>query len=397
MKKSQFNIISGRLIRILLIIILLVGTLFSVVTLWFLSDEKSKVRNAEPVHHNTASVQPMNNKPFDKVVEREIKSGQNIQQRFDCIGKILNDVDSEQLEKFKKWESIEESFQYNEAFSSQLAYALVSSINRDSLTDERSAKPAKNQLALLEAFSRKHQGNSLVDYFLVSKCVEKEVLGHCDESIVSNAVVNDPNNGALWFQIAMLEASKNNIEEVISALEQVVAAPNFNMYWSESVDIFDDALESAGVDDYIQRMNAAVKFAGKLITKSKSTADLSKFCLEQSEGRADIAQLCLGLGDKLVVNAKFVIEKRSGYGLQKAVYRVLNDERSIEMLEEQEKEVRQASKPVNNAFQLLSIDAELERYWFEQLKFFGGIEAIKKLNEEVNRLTENPDYNPCLK
>ncbi|TQV89532.1 hypothetical protein [Aliikangiella coralliicola] len=391
MKKNQFKIA---------VIIFLFGFAF----FWMLPHEEQAVQksdllplsksnsnsnfNSKPELDSTPSSNSRQSENDVTAANRAAKQAKISRLVSECFTKMQDETIPDDLKKFEEEGYLESSFQNTNNLSSQLAYALISK-NKN----EQNGKPPKDQVSLLSELVHKYPDNQLVHYFLVSKCSEAKYPDSCDENIVLQATANDPNNGALWFQVAVLEAGENNITGVIKALEQVVAAPNYNGYWADSIEVFDHALESSGVRHETYRMMAAIGFSAALALGP--VQDLFKFCREQSVARADIAQLCLDAGATLSTRARSAVTQSIGYGLQKTVYKALGDVENETLMTKLSRENMQAIESVTEASNLMMFGIDLQKYWFKQLKLFGEVEASIRLQEEVLRLSNDPDYSPC--
>jgi len=310
---------------------------------------------------------------------------------LDCSGDFPNNISESDLKKYSDPDYFDDAFKGNKELSSQIAYAL--STNSVIGKIDEGQIDQVDPVVLLGQLVNEQPYKSLVHYFLVSKCNEQSDSPRCDDSVISEAISNDPNNGALWFQIAAKEARKNNLEGLILALEQLISAPNYNEYWAETIEIFDRALQSNGLVKDGPRMIMAIGYAAAV--SLGPIQELFKACREHSTNRADIAQLCIDAGQKVSTHAKTILNQALGYSLQEQVFKAINDSENEVKMRKLKISIYRVPKASIRINKLLIFDEELGRYWFTQLKLFGERKFFQLAYDEAVRLSSNPDYNPC--
>lgn len=368
---------------------------FVIIACFFVVDKLTEEAPAEQ-NESVKKNQTIKIKPNEDIIiltspeEKLLSSEENTEDiKFECDTDLSQLAD---LGKFSEPNAIQNAFKANENYTTQLAYAL--SANTNELTSNESTKAEAEKLTiLLSQLLKQEPDNKLTNYVLATKCSDTQFQAFCDENTIKQIINNDASNGALWFQIAILQANKNDIDAVTFALQQMIIATHYNEYWGETIELFDKAQELIGINQKIPRMVSSIGF-GAAVSLS-SVGSIFKFCKEKSESRADIAQLCVDAGERLAAHSKTQINHGFGNGLQKSVYEVIKDEQNLARIKIQQEAF---SKLVNESFDgylLMGYDAELMAYWFEQLKLFGEVEASRLLVEEVTRLTSDPDYNPC--
>lgn len=309
---------------------------------------------------------------------------------LDCSHELESMLKANENSLFLDQNSTRQSLKESQNNAAKIAYAL--SYANESSASDKSIKD-QNSISLILALLDEQPSNKMLNYFLVSKCSEEKNHQQCSKTLLSNASDIDFNNGALWFQLAVIEASQKNIPGVISALEQVTVSSEFNSYWAESIELFDQALESIGFKNTQSRMIAAIGHAAAM--SIGPVQNLFNICKENSQARADLAQACLEAGKRLANGGKIMINQSLGFSLQKSVYQILGDKERVAEIVKLMGDNSKVPEESNQANQLALFDSELNQYWFEQLKLFGEKKSFQLLTEEAIRLSSNPSYNPC--
>jgi len=283
-------------------------------------------------------------------------------------------------------------FKNSENPTSNLAYAL--SLNNSLLKREFDLEKSNRTTKLVDLIKASDK-KSLVHYFLVAGCNENNNLELCDETIIPQALADDSSNGALWLEIASYEASRNNTDGFEFAVSQIIASPNYNEYWADSIEIFNDALTDAGVTHHGSRVIRSIGFSAALTLFS--TQGIFTACVNNSIQRPDIAQMCIDVGARMVSESKTWLSKVLGYALQKKVLIALGEETKADKIDKLLNANSLYSDLETKTSSLMIFDQELNDYWFTNLKLFGETKAIELATIEAIRLSRNPDYDPCPK
>ena len=300
-----------------------------------------------------------------------------------CDAKLLAIDLPELKEKFSDTDQIVETLKNNSNPNSQLAFSILD-FSKSSTQKEESMK-------LLEEILEREPDNKLAQFLYFSKCSLAPKLSKCPINS-ANEVTLDSDNGALWLQIANVEAAKANLEGFTTALENTISAPTFNEYWAETIQLFDHAFLENGYTHKTSRMMNAVGFSSAL---ASGISELTKYCKNLSSNRADIAQLCADAGSIIKSQAKTSFLELTGYSLQITALEALGEIDQATALRKEKREIYPLSEHQIDVSNLLLFDEELIDYWFENLKVHGEKKANLLLIDEAIRLSANPDYNPC--
>ena len=293
-------------------------------------------------------------------------------------------------------------------------------LHKGALTDEKSAKKLLAKLSLesensqirlaslfnqsgdlpkkletLAGFVRKSQWSKLAFSRLLVTCGRYENFEVCDSKAIEQMSEVDSGNGSMWLNLAVLRLKFKDTLGAIDALELATNSPEFNEYWSESISLMDNALLAAGLNNPVERTELTMKLSANGFYPN--TLEVTDFCAQNAGERADLAVLCLELGKRLYQSTKTTISRNIGVALQQEIYRKLGDAASAEELEATKTSLNQifSGKKLNKASELMLWDSQLLDFWFQQVRIFGELKAYSLLVEEAERLSKDPNYDPC--
>ncbi len=249
------------------------------------------------------------------------------------------------------------------------------------------------RLERLKDFINTHPDNKLANWSLIVECGAK--VDNCDISQENTAIATDPNNGALWLNIAILRAQNRDVEGTINALNHVVDAPLFNEYYGEHISLFEQALLSAGEENNTQTKVTAIGETSAIY--SGSYTPIVNFCRKNSKNRADIAQLCVNTGMRMVEKGNTYLSNKLGFWFEYLVYQNLGNKAASNEIKQKiyEFEANENNQNRHKAQNLMSHDEILFNFWYNQLKVSGERASFDALIEEAVRLSKFKDYNPC--
>jgi len=369
-----------RLVFPLLVLVIIIGV--------YLVYQRTEQSTQEISNKNIANKSNESPKSSDSVLNNSKEQKDYI---LRCDGDLEDIYSSDIIAKYSDFD-FKEAFKNNPSFETQLAFALIA--NNYSQTDKESEQEPINQsVEILERLLATGKDQNLLHYYLVTMCGTKEDKSNCKNRVIDNAIQNDPNNGALWFQVALLEAADKNTTKTSEALRQLIAAPNYDEYYADSIEVFDNALIEIGVSQESFRLIRAIGHSAALTIPPLQS--LTKFCRENAKSRADISQLCLDAGRTIASKSQQTLYRSVGYFLNEIIFEELGDNQNKNIYTLLRNDIQRNSYANSEATTLMMFDIELQRYWFSQLKLFGEQKSFQLLHEEAVRLSRDPDYNPC--
>ena len=263
---------------------------------------------------------------------------------------------------------------------SQLIYAIVFAVKDRSID-------------LLMKLYDKDKSDRLVIWNLSIACVEDTNVEYCNENLLNELSKYEANNSAYWLNIAALKIKRKDENGVLEAFNNVIASPVYNDYWTETFDAYEQTFPVEAPE--MLKSVSALGFVSTL--PYNYLLPTRAYCREVAKSRADIAQLCIDIGEKIEINGKNYIVNRFGLLIQKDVFEKLGDELALESIKRRIKKLQSsisqfASREVEN---LTMYDESLANDWYQSLKINGEQAAYEHSYNEAVRLSMNPDYNPC--
>lgn len=294
------------------------------------------------------------------------------------------DSDDPTINKFKNGDP--EVFTSSNSLNSRLSFLVIS--NFTSKSDEQESLTRK----LLD-LKKDFKNEELLDYLLLGSCVTNEPNPLCKDALIEELISANQSNGAIWFQKAALEMHRNNTNAALGALAQVIAAPNYNNYWAESILMFNSAYQEAGLSHPGARLIVSIGASAAL--PGPQIGSIFQLCREQSRQRADIYQLCIDAGARITEGATSELERGLGLSMQRTALKATGRNDELAKFDQLVSQARVYNQSLMKAHELMLFDHELSNYWLTQLKLFGFARADNELILEAVRLSNNPDYAPC--
>ena len=250
----------------------------------------------------------------------------------------------------------------------------------------------KTRLARLEAVMNDNPDNKLVSYHLVDTCAAMPKHPSCSAQMLNRAIALDGSNGALWANIAAINLSSHQAKAALGALELSATAPEFNDYRPERLTLFVNVLALSGLHQGLNLI-AAIGFDAAIPVNG--TSYLFSFCNQSSVERDDITQVCLKFGERLARDANNYMLSKTGLEIQKKIYLQLKDELALSKIT---KQIKILNKEMSEAYfddSLLFNNQGFSDYWLLAMQNYNELDANKLVKKEADRITSDPDYEPC--
>ena len=237
--------------------------------------------------------------------------------------------------------------------------------------------------------------NPLIHWNFLSFCERFRSEPICrDPTIEDRAIEVDSSNGQLWARIAGYRANRGNMPAALDALKSAAAAPEFNEYWMEYIELFERGLAAATNAPYRERIIQASGMAAGLITNYNL---IFEGCKTQAVESAEWLQLCTRLGERLEHEGRTMVSIRIGQSLQKRMYSISGDDEKRAAVEHRSKlgaKLMQDGYAKDGHVLLFRDDRVLAGYISEWASY-GELRALQFLRNEVQRLRNVRGYDPC--
>jgi len=248
----------------------------------------------------------------------------------------------------------------------------------------------ESRLDLLFDYYNQHSTNPIISMDLVSLCINSSDE-RCTNHFINDAIISDPNNGAILLGSVLFYAAKGDDDKVLSSIEALEKTSLFNERYGEKALLYAQALEGSASNEF--NLNAMTGIA-KSATSMPSFGPIIQWC-EQQLGESEKANACLSLGIQLETRSKTLRNKMVGIALQEMVFKSESNIDAIQLINKRREELNSSFE--NERFEITSImmilDERLLRSWLNNVDFYGETESQRMLVEEAEALyKENENY-----
>ncbi|TLU67732.1 hypothetical protein FE810_01940 [Thalassotalea litorea] len=248
----------------------------------------------------------------------------------------------------------------------------------------------KTRFDLLIEHHVKHPGNPIVSNDIIIACIGSKDT-RCRESLISELLISDSNNAALYFSAVLFFLSKGVDEEAIAHIELMEQASFFNERFGERVLIYTQALKGAEVSDFSLNVSDGLVFNFQNVPL---VSPIIKWCKANSD---DVirSEACLVLGDQLFDRSKSTFNRTVGTTLQSIVYESKGNSEGLATSVKNRNRLRQdnMSTARDESFIMLHFDEGLARKWLEYMDIYGEIQSKTLLKDEADFLYQTEGRN----
>jgi hypothetical protein len=207
----------------------------------------------------------------------------------------------------------------------------------------------------------------------------------CTDEFVEYAISADYQNGAMWFNAALLHASKGNDDGVFEMIAGIEKANIFNERRGERITVFVDALSALPASHFASNLMHGL---GVEAARTLGFAPITNWCKEGAN-EVQKASACLSLGRNMESRGKEAIFKLIGIAIQRFVYEAEQNFEAIEQLEQRSTSIRNMYEPDDSAktFDLLMNDEKRMRQWLVNIDSMGESAATQALIDEARKVS----------
>jgi len=264
----------------------------------------------------------------------------------------------------------------------QLVYTLYSPLAKD-----------QSRLDLIEHYLNNFSPSPLIMMDAVTQCALDSAHNICNNDLIEKAIESDPDNGAMWLNIASYYASKNQQGHTLNALRELMKSPSYNGYEFAGVQLFIDESDGSSNNDFSTRATTAL---GLMAAKSIAIKPMFDYCTTNIVNDSDRAHACISVGRHIEHNAKSALTTLIGNGIQRKIYNAEQNVDAEEQTKENSKSLRYEFDDHSfKAIDLSMFDETLFKHWLDNIQKFGETKASGMLVNEAQELSKNKNYKPC--
>jgi len=238
-------------------------------------------------------------------------------------------------------------------------------------------------LLILGEAAARDPGNPLIASRILELCMD---IDHCNRArpeMEDKLIAADKANVMAWVQVARSRLQRGDEAGALSALREAVAAGMVDDYLVDYVMLFDRALAASSDLPAHERMGLAFGFGTGEFSGAFS---ISSDCRERAENSAEWGDVCLRLGERFEHDARTLLTKGVGLGMQVSMYEIGGDTRSREQVQTRQQDFRESyrSLSIQSSRAIELKDATVFRKYVEILATGGELEAMRYLADEVS-------------
>jgi hypothetical protein len=216
----------------------------------------------------------------------------------------------------------------------------------------------------------------------------------CTKALIEKTTTLEKNNGAAWFGLANLHASKNDRTATINAIEQVIDSPLFDEYFYQGLERFMQVIAGSTVTDFTSKAMVAL---GYQAAKPMYIGAITNFCGDEIKNAGEAKQLCFALAEDIAKRSKTLLNQTIGLSLQKTYHQTKQELEKATALQSQiDNHYKKLQQPQYSQASLIALlDRGLFLNWINNLNQFGEVASSTWLINEARLLSENQSINPC--
>ena len=296
--------------------------------------------------------------------------------------------------------SLEDFIAQSDQFRERLEDVISQSTNVDDSVIAAVLKAGDDKAISIDALSsisNSYPQNQLAALHVLSSCTKDVDNAACNENAIGRAIIVDRDNGVMWSLVASMYYEQHNIEGAVLALQEAVAAPNYEDYFGIHLEQLQYSLSAMSNDEPLHRTQFRAMNLGLRLSFENYKSVLN-MCNNHTAELPKLADACLNFGIRMEEQASTLLGAGKGRAIQETTHLALGNADAAQKISDSVSAQAldwDVLSEFNKAATLLEHDDQLANEWFQNLIIFGETEAQVYLIEEAKRLSSNPNYNPC--
>lgn len=306
--------------------------------------------------------------------------------RFDCsFDDFTKDTRNEEVaeELLERNRMLADTLSRSAFAEDQLASALLRMP-----TDEAGVRIESLELAI--AADPTHP---LVLWQVADDCRRGHGGSYCsDPDVRSNVEAILGGNGWYWVQMAAFYYDQGMFDESLRATQRAVTAPEFDDYFIDYVLLLERAFGADSDRSYVDRVVAAIG------TAAARPADFfSRECSERSELDDAWLDSCTMLAERYERDGTNVLMQIIGLDMQEKFYAQSGLANEVRDAASRKAELGELLDRIDADYQLVqAVDPQVNARYLDVWESSGEVAALEYTIDAVDRLLEDPDYDPCV-
>ncbi len=201
-------------------------------------------------------------------------------------------------------------------------------------------------------------------------------------------------NGESWAKVAHYRIKRGDEAGGLEALYNASSAAQFNDHWSAEVALL---FRGLAIDTNQAVPARLVEAIGYVAAFPAPELGLVNQCRLRATDDQDWQRACLAYARRKESDARTLIGRGIGIGLQRAVYAATGQPEKADAALAREEPIMTALRDplMRDAEGLIAYDETIAIGWLQQLTTYGEFAAQEYLRSEVERVGRIPGYSPC--
>ena len=246
---------------------------------------------------------------------------------------------------------------------------------------------------LMRGTATTHPTSAIATWRLLILCGQRDVAACESESIEESAIRADGDNGMMWVQLASRRLDSGREQEAADAIRHAIAAPRFDTYFTDQIELLDRSLASVLDWSFAERV---VHSSGSVYVSPANFGFIRSHCENVSSGIWP--ELCDQLGQRMISGNVDLQTKSLGSVLRVAVLEKIGDVDGAEAARTERDELNSKQDLLGADDSLLNLilsDDTVLRDYLSVSQSYGEVEALRRLEEQAARLRATPGYDQC--
>ncbi len=271
----------------------------------------------------------------------------------------------------------------------QLAAAQLSSASSGS--EDAGIDPNAAAAALERAY-RTDPANPLVLWNATQACVGESSPAFCAEpSFKADAEAALSSNGEYWVRVADRLHDQGDRLGALDALRRAATAPELDNYMMANVRMLQRALSMVPDTSYIQQALGAYAFSTMHAAPDRISA-----CTPDASNDPELLDACLAIASRYESDGRTIAHRRLATRMQYQLYEATGQSDAAEEATARFRELQEYENILDeDLIAVMATDERVVSLFLEEFEVGNELSAMRFFGDEVERLKQDPEYNPC--
>ena len=306
---------------------------------------------------------------------------------FDCdIDDLIDNLGIEQTLDGDAGEEVIRGLLETFTLSGDAELQLAAGLLAEEVDDDR-----YGGLASIERAYRSDPMHPVVLWNAVEACEGEAASGFCaDPQLQANVQTVLGSNGEYWALVSSQRYGQGDEAGALDALRRAAAAPEFDNLLMDNVRMLQRAFSMIPDTGYTVQALFAYVTAHDIVSPANSA------CRSEAVTQPEWMDACLALARRYETDGRTAAQQRTGASIQSRLFEAAGRLEEAEEARARRREVPGISNMVDeDMFAVFLTDERVVATFLEELEASGEASAVRAVQDEVERLKQDPQYHPC--